>query len=112
MSLRFLLDTNIASYYLRRSSEWLEQRVNDGLLQHTVAISVLTRAELRFGQAGMAVDDRRRGLIDQFLMQLPNIPWTEKAADHYGSLKDALRRGGTPSVSSTPRLPPMRWPKA
>jgi predicted nucleic acid-binding protein len=96
MSLRYLLDTNIASYYLRRSSAGLEERVNRGLLQQTVAISVLTRAELRFGQAGMAADDRRRSLIDHFLLQLPNLPWTPQAADRYGALKDAHRRSGTP----------------
>jgi len=96
MSLQFLLDTNIASYYLRRSSAGLEERVNQGLLQQTVALSALTRAELRFGQAGMAVDDHRRSLIDHFLLQLPNLPWTHQAADHYGVLKDAHRRGGTP----------------
>ena len=96
MSLQYLLDTNIASYYLRRSSAGLEERVNQGLLQQTVAISVLTRAELRFGQAGMATDDRRRSLIDHFLLQLPNLPWTHQAADRYGTLKDAHRRSGTP----------------
>ena len=52
MSLQYLLDTNIASRYLRRSSAGLEARVNQGLLQQTVAITVLTRAELRSGQAG------------------------------------------------------------
>ena len=96
MSVVHLLDTNIASYYLRRSSPALETRVNRGLLQQTVAISVLTRAELRFGQAGMAEDDRRRSLIDHFLQQLPNLPWTQQAADHYGALKDAHRRASTP----------------
>jgi len=96
MSLVHLLDTNIASYYLRRSSAGLEARVNQGLLQQSVAISVLTRAELRFGQAGMAGDNRRRSLIDHFLQQLPNLPWTPQAADHYGVLKDAHRRAGTP----------------
>jgi len=96
MSLQFLLDTNIASYYLRRCSVGLEERVNQGLLQQTVAISALTRAELRFGQAGMADDDRRRSLIDHFLLQLPNLSWTQQAADRYGALKDAHRRGGTP----------------
>jgi predicted nucleic acid-binding protein len=96
MSLQFLLDTNIASYYLRRSSVGLEARVNRGLLQQTVAISALTRAELRFGQAGMAADDRRRSLIDHFLLQLPNLPWTHQAADRYGVLKDTHRRSGTP----------------
>ena len=96
MSVVHLLDTNIASYYLRRSSPALEARVNRGLLQQTVAISVLTRAELSFGQAGMAEDDRRGSLIDHFLQQLPNLPWTQQAADIYGALKDAHRRAGTP----------------
>ena len=96
MSLQYLLDTNIASYYLRRSSAALEERVNRGLLQQTVALSVLTRAELRFGQAGMAADDKRRSLIDHFLLQLPTLPWTYQAADRYGVLKDAHRRSGTP----------------
>ncbi len=96
MSLLYLLDTNIASYYLRRSSPLLETRVNEGLLQQTVALSVLTRAELRFGQAGMTDDDRRRRLIDHFLLQLPSLAWTSRAADHYGALKDANRRNGTP----------------
>lgn len=96
MSLLYLLDTNIASYYLRRSSAVLEARVNEALLQQSVALSVLTRAELRFGQAGMAADDRRRTLIDHFLQQLPSLPWTPRAADHYGALKDANRRNGSP----------------
>jgi tRNA(fMet)-specific endonuclease VapC len=96
MSLVYLLDTNIASYYLRRSSAALEARVNQGLMQQTVALSVLTRAELRFGQAGMADDDRRRVLIDHFLQQLPSLHWTPQAADRYGVLKDAHRRSGTP----------------
>ena len=96
MSLQYLLDTHIASYCLRRSSAGLEERVNQGLLQQTVAISALTRAELRFGQAGMAADDRRRSLIDHFLLQLPNLPWTRQAAARYGVLKGAHRRGGTP----------------
>jgi tRNA(fMet)-specific endonuclease VapC len=29
-------------------------------------------------------------------MQLPNLAWTHQAADHYGALKDANRRGGMP----------------
>ena len=96
MTVRYLLDTNIVSYFLRRSSSALEQRVALGLAQQELAISVLTRAELRFGQAAMAEGDRRRGLIDQFLMQLPTLPWTEQAADHYGHIRDEHRRRGTP----------------
>lgn len=96
MSLRFLLDTNVASYYLRRTSAALEARVSEALQMQTAAISVLTRAELRFGQAGLPSDDRRRGLIDHFLRLLPNLPWTPQAADAYGVLRDLHRRAGTP----------------
>jgi tRNA(fMet)-specific endonuclease VapC len=96
MTLRYLLDTNIVSYYLRRASPALEARVSDALKHQTIAISVLTRAELRFGQAGMGSDDRRRGLIDHFLLRLPNLAWTNPAADHYGEIKALHKRMGIP----------------
>lgn len=66
------------------------------LAAQTVAISVLTQGELRYGQAGMAAEDRRRALIDHFLLQLPSLPWTEQAADSYGDIKAEHRRLGTP----------------
>ncbi|MBK6850534.1 MAG: type II toxin-antitoxin system VapC family toxin [Burkholderiales bacterium] len=94
--LRWLLDTNIVSYYLRRSSPVLEQRLGEALRSQTCAVSVLTRAELRYGQALMATDDRRRALVDAFLRQLPHLPWTGTAADHFGNLKAHLRVTGTP----------------
>ncbi|MGB4116047.1 MAG: type II toxin-antitoxin system VapC family toxin [Polaromonas sp.] len=95
MTLLYLLDTNIVSYYLRRTSTELERRLNDALASQSVAISVLTRAELRYGQAGMTVEDKRRGLIDRFLLRLPNLQWTEAAADRYGDIKATHKRMGT-----------------
>ena len=50
MMLRYLLDTNIVSYYLRRASPALEERLNAALRERTIAISAITRAELRYGQ--------------------------------------------------------------
>ena len=94
--MRYMLDTNIVSYYLRRSSPTLEDRVNDGLKHRTVAISVIARAELRFGQKGLAPEDRRRALIDSFLLRLPSVEWSIEAADHYGALKHTLKTQGTP----------------
>ena len=93
---RYLLDTNIVSYYLRRSLPALEQRMNDGLKHRTLAISVITRAELRYGQMGMTPEDRRRSLIDSFFLRLPSVEWSIEAADHYGVLKHTLRAQGTP----------------
>lgn len=96
MTLRHLLDTNIASYYLRRTSPELEKRLNKGLRQYTCAISVITRAELRYGQELMAETDPRRGLVDAFLQRLPHLPWTGAAADQFGAIKAYNRRQGTP----------------
>ena len=92
----YLLDTNIVSYYFRRSSVKLEARVNEALQNNTCAISVVTRAELRFGQAYLALGDARCQLIDRFLMTLPNIAWSTDAADRYGQLKAQLQRSGRP----------------
>jgi tRNA(fMet)-specific endonuclease VapC len=91
-----MLDTNIVSYYLRRSLPALELRINDGLKHRTLAISVITRAELRYGQMGMTPEDRRRSLIDSFFLRLPSVEWSIEAADHCGVLKHTLKTQGTP----------------
>ncbi len=92
----YMLDTNIVSYYLRRSSPVLEDRVNDGLKHRNIAVSAIVRAELRYGQKGLNPEDRRRSLIDSFLLRLPSVEWSIEAADHYGALKHTLRTQGTP----------------
>ena len=93
---RFMLDTNIVSYYLRRSSSALEEKLNHGLRDGSCVISAITRAELRCGQAAMVAEDKRRTLIDGFFLRLPNLPWTLDAADQFGTLKAQLKRAGTP----------------
>ncbi|MEQ1603017.1 MAG: type II toxin-antitoxin system VapC family toxin [Methylophilaceae bacterium] len=90
----YLLDTNIISYYLRRSSPSLEKRVNSALQNGACAISAITCAELRFGQAYLGLGDMRRLLIDSFLLRLPNLAWSIDAADQYGQLKAQLQRTG------------------
>lgn len=92
----YLLDTNIVSYYLRRSSAKLEARMTEALRAGQCAISVMTRAELRYGQAAMVTEDKRRTLIDAFLLQVPSLPWTTGAADLYGTLKSRLKLEGMP----------------
>ncbi len=94
--MRYLLDTNIVSYYLRRVSPALEERLSEGLKRRNVAISAITRAELRFGQMGLPAQDRRRPLIDSFLLRLPSLEWSSEAADRYGDLKHTLKTQGTP----------------
>ncbi len=94
--MRYMLDTNIVSYYLRRTSTALEERINAELKKSSISISSIARAELRFGQMGMQHDDRRRSLIDGFLQRLPSIEFSAEAADCYGQLKHSLKIQGKP----------------
>lgn len=94
--IRFLIDTNIASYFLKRRFPSLHERMKAAMLAGEVAISTVTRAELRYGQALMPADDRRRRLIDAFLDEIPALDWTAAAADHFGRLAALQKRTGTP----------------
>lgn len=93
---RYLLDTNIVSYFIRGFDAALVSRVTQVLVAQSATISVITRAELRFGQAGLIAADKRKRAIDLVLTQLTVLSWTSAAADIYGPLKDALKRQGTP----------------
>lgn len=94
--IRFLIDTNIASYFLKRSYPALHERMRAAMLAGEVAISAITRGELRYGQALMQPGDRRLRLIDAFLEEIPILDWTADAADHYGRLAALQRQSGTP----------------
>lgn len=93
---RYLLDTNVVSYFIRGFDLGLVKRVTDTLRAESASISVITRAELRFGQAGMAPADKRKRAVDLILTQVTVLPWTSAAADIYGPLKNTLKRDGTP----------------
>jgi tRNA(fMet)-specific endonuclease VapC len=60
------------------------------------AISVITRAEIRYGQALMAANDKRHQRINLLIEQLPALPWTDAAADCYASIRATLKPQGLP----------------
>ncbi len=93
---RYLLDTDILSYFVKGMHPALHRRMARALQVQDVAISVITRAEVRYGQGLMAVDDKRRAPIDLLLDELPTMPWTPAAADRYGEVKARLKRQGIP----------------
>ena len=92
----YLLDTNIVSYFVKGVSGSLVQRMQVGLGAQDIAISAITRAELRYGVGLMDKFDKRRRRIDLLLKELPALPWGDEAADEFGRLKASLRRNGTP----------------
>ena len=94
--IRYLADTNILGYLTRQSSVRLRSRMRAAMESQEIAISVITRAEIRFGQRLLNPDDRRQATIDALLQEMPVLMWTPDAADHYGDLAAALQRKGRP----------------
>lgn len=94
--MRYLLDTNIVSYFVKGVSSSLVQRMQAGVEAQDIAISAVTRAELRYGLEMMDKLDKRRKRIDLLLKELPALPWSIEAADEFGRIRAYLRRNGTP----------------
>jgi tRNA(fMet)-specific endonuclease VapC len=95
MALRYLLDTNIASYMIRGDFPHVRER---SLREPAgeIGISVVTEAELRFGAARLPEVARIRILIRDFLAAVPILPWTSEAAIQYAHLRLAAERLGSP----------------
>ena len=66
------------------------------LEEQSCVISSVVRAEVRYGQALMTGNDKRRQPINLLLNDLPTLSWDIAAADHYGQLMAELKRRGTP----------------
>jgi len=90
--IRYLLDTNIVIYVIKRRPPEVLQTFN----QHSgrMAISSITLAELYHGaEKSTRMADNLR-VIDDFTSRLDVLPYTAKAAQHYGSIRAALETQG------------------
>ena len=94
--IRYLLDTNILSYFIRGNHPALMRRMVTAMQAQTISTSTICRAEIRYGQALMAVNDKRHKPINLMLLELPALAWTADAADRYGEIRAQLRQQGAP----------------
>lgn len=94
--IRYLADTNILGYFARRTHAPLQLRMQTALEKEEIAVSVITRAETRFGLALLNANDKRRNSIGLLLLELPALPWTAEAADLYGDIAARLQQTGQP----------------
>ena len=95
MPIRYLLDTNTASYILKGNIPQVRERLAKVPVTQ-VGISVVTEAELRFG---VVRRPEARGLkiaVEQFLLRVEILPWDSRAARSYANLRAALERAGLP----------------
>ncbi len=92
--LRYMLDTNIAVYVLKRKPLQVLDVFNQRHGQ--MAISSIVYAELVFGAEKSMDPVRNQQVVESFCSRLMVLPYTEKAAQHYGRIRAALERSGTP----------------
>lgn len=92
--LRYLLDTNICIYVIKRRPESLLERFNRNVGH--LAISSITLAELMHGAETSSDPDRSLAVVEDFCSRLEVLAYGAKAAQHYGQIRSALERRGTP----------------
>jgi len=90
--LRYLLDTNIVIYVIKRKPLSALQLFNDN--EGHMAISSITLAELLHGAEKSNAPLRSLAVVEDFCSRLEVLPYGAKAAQHYGSIRAALERRG------------------
>jgi tRNA(fMet)-specific endonuclease VapC len=90
--LRYLLDTNIVIYVLKRRP--VEVLATFNANANRIAISAITLAELLHGAEKSSRVSDNLGVIEDFCSRLEVLPYTAKAAQHYGTIRAALEKLG------------------
>ena len=92
--LRYLLDTNIVMYVIKRRPIAALQLFNEQAGH--MAISSITLAELLHGVEKSNAPARSLAAVEDFCSRLDLLPYGPKAAQHYGSIRAALEKRGQP----------------
>jgi tRNA(fMet)-specific endonuclease VapC len=92
--LRYLLDTNIVIYVLKRRPLELLSTFNANASR--MAISSITLAELMHGAEKSQHVSKNLSAIEDFCSRLEVLSYGAKAAQHYGAIRTALERLGQP----------------
>lgn len=95
MAVRYLLDTNMASYVIKGNVAHVRDRLVK-LPMAEVGVSVITEAELRFGVAKKPEATRLGVLVEEFLLRVEILPWDSEAAKSYARIRTDLERLGEP----------------
>jgi tRNA(fMet)-specific endonuclease VapC len=95
MTPRYLLDTNVVSYFVSNKPPVVRLRMNRAGLAAT-AISAITEAELRYGLANKSGGMALRNAVETFLANAATLAWDSAAARAYGLLRVEQERKGKP----------------
>jgi tRNA(fMet)-specific endonuclease VapC len=91
---RYLLDTDTFTGLARGDDRVVARAHRSGF--DAMAVSVVTEAEIRFGQAFRPVSAELAARIDALLQQLARLPIDTRVVVPYAELRAVLRRLGRP----------------
>jgi tRNA(fMet)-specific endonuclease VapC len=91
--LKYMLDTNIAIYVIKRRPIAVLERFNRHAGQ--MCISSITFAELLHGAEKSAKPEHNLQQVEDFVSRLEVLEYGRKAAVHYGEVRADLERKGT-----------------
>ena len=92
MILRYLLDTRIVVYVLKRRP--MEVLATFNSKASRMAISSITLAELIYGAEKSTRVNQNLAVIDDFCSRMAVLSYGTKAAHHYGSMRSELEKSG------------------
>jgi len=91
--LKYMLDTNIAIYVIKRRPIELLEIFN--LNAEHMGISSITLAELMHGVEKSSFPEKNLKEVEDFVSHLEVLPYNEDAAMHYGNIRADLEKKGT-----------------
>lgn len=92
--LKYMLDTNIVIYVIKRRPIELLEVFNRHAGQ--MCISSITLAELLHGVEKSSMPDHNLLQVEDFISRMEVLPYGAKAASHYGEIRADLERKGIP----------------
>ena len=91
--LEYMLDTNICIYVIKNRPVALRERFDQ--LAEALCISVITLAELLYGVEKSARRTPNLQAVEQFTARLEVVPFSPRAAAHFGQIRAELAKLGT-----------------
>jgi tRNA(fMet)-specific endonuclease VapC len=92
--LKYLLDTNIAIYVIKRRPITVLGLFNENAGR--MAISAISLSELFHGAEKSARVAQNLAVVEEFVSLLEVLPYTAKASMHYGAIRSTLEKSGRP----------------
>ncbi len=92
--IKFMLDTNIVIYVIKRKPAKALVPFNQHAGQ--LCVSSITLGELIHGVEKSAQPEHNLKLVEDFVSRLTVLDYGSKAAFHYGEIRAALERKGSP----------------